>query len=275
MLRKSRKRLNLRKVFAMSELVLVSTDDMGVATVTLNRPDKRNAMSGEMIAALSDMADQLARGSARVVVLTGAGENFCAGGDLNWMRAQTEASPDQRRAEATKLATMLGKWNRLPKPVIARIAGSAFGGGVGLACVADIAIATEDAKFGLTETRLGLLPATIGPYVLARMGEANARRVFMSSRIFDATEAVTLGVIAKSVPRGALDDSIAAEIAPYMACAPGAVAEAKALALDLGQAPSEADVARSIDALITRWDSDEAPEGIAAFFEKRKPAWMS
>ena len=259
----------------MSNVLLCESDARGVATVTLNRPEKRNALSGALIEALSEMADGLAQDGSRVVVLTGAGGQFCAGGDLNWMRAQTQADAATRRAEAAKLAGMLGKWNSLPKPVIARIEGSAFGGGVGMACVADVAIAGEGTKFGLTETRLGLLPATIGPYVLARMGEANARRVFMSSRIFGAHKAVTLGVIAKAVPESELDAAIEAEIAPYMACAPGAVAEAKALALALGQAPSEADVQRSIDALITRWDSDEAPEGIAAFFDKRKAAWMS
>lgn len=259
----------------MSDVLLCESDARGVATVTLNRPEKRNALSSELIEALSVMADTLAQDDSRVVVLTGAGGQFCAGGDLNWMRAQTQADDATRRAEATKLASMLGKWNSLPKPVIARIEGSAFGGGVGMACVADVAIASEGTKFGLTETRLGLLPATIGPYVLARMGEANARRVFMSSRIFGAAEAVTLGVIAKSVPESELDAAVETEIAPYMVCAPGAVAEAKALALALGQAPSEADVQRSIDALITRWESDEAPEGIAAFFEKRKAAWMS
>lgn len=258
----------------MADLLLKETDSQGVTTVTLNRPEKRNAMSGEMIAALSEMADALAQDTCRVVVLTGAGGMFCAGGDLNWMRAQIEADEGQRRAEATKLAGMLGKWNSLPKPVIARIEGSAFGGGVGLACVADVAIGTDDAKFGLTETRLGLLPATIGPYVLARLGEAMARRVFMSSRVFGAAEAVTLGVIAKAVPAAELDDAIAAEVSPYLACAPGAVAEAKALALALGQSPGEAEVARSIDALVTRWQSDEAPEGIAAFFDKRKAAWV-
>lgn len=258
----------------MTDLLKKHVDPRGVATITLNRPEKRNALSGELIAALSDMADDLAQDSTRVVILTGAGGQFCAGGDLNWMRAQIEADDAQRRSEATKLATMLGKWNSLPKPVIARIEGSAFGGGVGLACVADIAIAADGTKFGLTETRLGLLPATIGPYVLARLGEAMARRVFMSSRIFDAAEAITLGVIAKSVSAADLDTAVEAEVAPYLSCAPGAVAEAKKLALELGQAPTDSEVARSIDALITRWGSPEAPEGISAFFEKRKAEWV-
>ncbi len=259
----------------MDEVLLKETDGRGVTTITLNRPDKRNALSGILITALSDMADILAQDDSRVVVLTGAGGHFCAGGDLNWMKAQIDADDSQRRSEATKLAEMLGKWNRLPKPVIARIEGSAFGGGVGMACICDIAIATEDAKFGLTETRLGLLPATIGPYVLARLGEAMARRVFMSSRVFGAEDALTLGVIAKAVPASDLDSTVEAEVRPYLACAPGAVAEAKALALDLGQAPTTAEVARSVDALITRWSSPEAPEGIAAFFEKRKAAWVT
>ncbi|MEL6682780.1 MAG: enoyl-CoA hydratase-related protein, partial [Pseudomonadota bacterium] len=150
---------------------------------------------------------------------------------------------------------------------------NAFGGGVGMACVCDVAIAADHVKFGLTETKLGLIPATIGPYVLARMGEAKARRVFMSGRIFGAAEAVELGIIAKAVPAGHLDASIEAEVLPYLACAPGAVSAAKAFARSLGPVIDRETVDRSIDALITQWNSSEAEEGIAAFFEKRPAAW--
>ena len=258
----------------MYDTLMQDMDARGVATLVLNRPEKRNAMSGQMIAELHAAADALAADeSVRVVVLTGAGGSFCAGGDLNWMKAQIGADDATRAAEAGKLAAMLGALNRLPKPVIGRIEGSAFGGGVGLASVCDVAVCAPGAKFGLTETRLGLIPATIGPYVLARMGEGAARRVFMSSRVFGAQEAQALGLIAKIGED--LDALVEAEVVPYLSCAPGAVAEAKALALQLGGAPSAAEVALSIQALVTRWQSEEAGEGVDAFLSKGKAGWMT
>jgi len=180
-----------------------------------------------------------------------------------------------KRAAAQSLAQMLGAINTLPQPVIGRVQGNAFGGGVGMACVCDVAIAVDDAKFGLTETKLGLIPATIGPYVLARMGEAHARRVFMSGRLFDAAEAVDLGIVAKAVPAAALDQAVEAEVAPYLQCAADAVAAAKAFARSLGPTIDESVIARSIDALIAQWDGRSAKEGISAFFERRKPDWAA
>lgn len=258
------------------ETLLIEREARGVARLVLNRPEKHNAMSGAMIGELSAAAAELAADdTVRVVVLTGAGESFCAGGDLGWMQAQMEADSASRGAEAGRLAAALGALNRLPKPLIGRIQGQAFGGGIGLMAVCDVAVGLHGAKFGLTETRLGLIPATIGPYVLARMGEAMARRVFMSARLFDADEAVTLGLLARAVEAADLDATVEAEVKPYLACAPGAVAAAKALALRLGDAPGEADVAHSIAALVARWEGDEAAEGIAAFFGRRKPRWMA
>lgn len=258
----------------MTETITIATDPRGVATITLNRPERHNAMSAQMIAELHAAADRLGADPAvRVVVLTGAGASFCAGGDLGWMQAQMAADAATRADQARTLAAMLGALNALPKPLIGRIQGPAYGGGVGLMSVCDVAIGAAGARFGLTETRLGLIPATIGPYVLARMGEAMARRVFMSARLFDAAEAVTLGLLARAVAPDALDAAIEAEIAPYLACAPGAVASAKALALRLGAAPAPEDVEHSIAQLVARWETPEAAEGIAAFFGKRKPAW--
>jgi methylglutaconyl-CoA hydratase len=249
-------------------------DERGVATLTLARADKHNALSQDMIDRLTRMAARIAADrTIRVVVLAAEGPTFCAGGDLGWMRDQMAAGNAARRAAATSLAQMLGALNTLPQPLIGRIQGNAFGGGVGLACVCDVAIAVDTARFGLTETRLGLIPATIGPYVLARMGEAKARRVFMSGRLFDAAEAVTLDILARAVPADALDDAVAAEVAPYLSCGPEAVAAAKAFARSLGPAIDAATVARSIDALIACWDAAEAAEGIAAFFDKRSPQW--
>ncbi len=259
----------------MYETIKLETDARGVATLMLYRPDKHNAMSAQMMAELSRAAADLAADDAvRVVVLTGAGRSFCAGADLGWMQAQRDMDAATRSAEAGKLAAMLGALNTLPKPLIGRLQGNAFGGGVGMAAVCDVAVGVDSLKMGFTETRLGIIPATIGPYVLARMGEGRARRVFMSARLFDATEAVDLGLLARAVPAFALDEAIEAEVAPYLACAPGAVAAAKKLARDLGPRIDAQVVEHTISALAARWETEEAAEGIGAFFDKRKAAWM-
>ncbi len=259
----------------MYETIRVETDPRGVATLTLAREDKHNAMSAQMIAELSQAAAQLgADDSVRVVILTGAGKSFCAGGDLGWMQAQRDMDAATRSAEAGKLAAMLGALNALPKPLIGRVQGNAFGGGVGMASVCDVAIGVDTLKMGFTETRLGIIPATIGPYVLARMGEGRARRVFMSARLFGADEAVDLGLLARIVPAQDLDAAIEAEVVPYLSCAPGAVAAAKQLARDLGPRIDAEVVEHTIAALAARWETDEAAEGIGAFFDKRKPAWI-
>lgn len=258
----------------MSDTVTTEIDGRGVARLILNRADKHNALSGDMIDEIQRLAHSLGENiSVRVVILQARGKSFCAGGDLNWMRQQSLADGNTRATQARKLAQMLQTLNTLPKPLIGRIQGNAFGGGVGMACVCDVAIADEAARFGLTETRLGLIPATIGPYVLARMGEANARRVFMSSRLFDSQEAAQLGVVARAVRSTDLDSAIEAEVAPYLACAPGAVAAAKALTRRLGPPIDPSTIDETIAALVARWQDPESAEGIAAFFEKRKPNW--
>ena len=255
-------------------MIALDVDTRGVATLALARPEKHNALSQALIDDLSAVAAKIAADPAiRVVVLTGQGASFCAGGDLGWMKEQMAGDTATKREAAQSLARMLGAINTLPQPVIGRVQGNAFGGGVGMACVCDISIAVDHAKFGLTETKLGLIPATIGPYVLARMGEAKARRVFMSSRVFSADEAADLGIVARAVPLDDLDAAVAAEVAPYLSCAPGAVAAAKAFARSLGPTIDESVVDRSIDALIAQWDGEEAKEGISAFFERRNPAW--
>ena len=257
------------------ETLELSVDGRGVARLALARPDRHNAMNAAMIAELTDAAARLGRDPAvRVVVLTGLGASFCAGGDLGWMRAQMQATARERAAGALALARMLGALNGLPKPLVGRVQGNAFGGGVGLMAVCDVVVGAQSARLGLTETRLGLIPATIGPYVVARMGEAAARRVFFSGRVFGAEEAVALGLLARAVPVDALDAAVEAEVTPYLACAPGAVAEAKALVRSLGPQIDEAVIARTVEALVARWESPEAAEGIAAFFDKRPPGWV-
>ncbi len=258
------------------EAIRLEEDARGVAALTLMRAEKRNAMSAAMIADLAEAAGQIAASSSiRVVVLAAEGPVFCAGGDLGWMREQMAADKPTRRREATALAAMLGLLDRLPKPLIGRVQGDAFGGGIGLMSVCDAVVAAEGTRFGLTETRLGLIPATIGPYVVARMGAARARRVFFSSRIFGVEEARELGLVARIVPASELDAAVEAEVAPYLTCAPGAVAAAKALVARLGSGVEDAAVLDTIEALIERWESDEAEEGTAAFFDKRAPNWRS
>jgi len=243
----------------------VTLDERGVGYVTLNRPDKRNAMSGQMIAELREMARSLGADPAtRAIVLSGAGKLFCAGGDLNWMKAQIDAVRPTRMKEARKLAEMLRSLNEMPTPLIGRIHGAAMGGGVGMACVCDVAIASPETKFGLTETGLGLIPATIGPYVVARMGEGRARRVFMSSRIFGAQEALDLGVISRVEDN--LDGAVEAEVSPYLSVAPIAVGSAKSLARMLGPRIDDAVIDATIERLADQWEGPEAAEGIAAFF---------
>lgn len=260
----------------MYETLELNVDDRGVARLVLNRADKHNAMSAQMLKDLRQAADDIAANDAiRVVVLTGAGKSFCAGGDLAWMQAQMAADSETRFVEARKLAEMLQALNTLPKPLIGMLQGNAFGGGVGMASVCDITIGADHLKMGLTETRLGIIPATIGPYVLARMGEARARRVFMSARLFDAGEAVELGLLARVVPADQLEAAVEAEVAPYLNCAPGAVAAAKQLTRDLGPRIDEEVIDTTIRALVDRWETAEAAEGISAFFEKRKASWMS
>jgi len=259
----------------MYETITIETDGRGVATLTLTREAKHNALSAQMLAELTDAAAALGADDAvRVVVLAAAGKSFCAGGDLGWMQEQMGMDGATRAAEAGKLATMLGALNRLPKPLIGRLQGNAFGGGVGMAAVCDVAIGVDSLKMALTETKLGIIPATIGPYVIARMGEGRARRVFMSGRVFGAAEAVELGLLARAVPEAELDAAVEREVVPYLACAPGAVAAAKSLAQDLGGAATEEAVGLSIAALAARWETEEAAEGIGAFFEKRKAAWV-
>lgn len=254
--------------------VKIETDARGVTTLWLARPGKHNALSAKMIGELTQAALQLGQdANTRVVVLRGEGKTFCAGGDLGWMKDQVGATPESRKEGALHLAHMLKALNELPKPLIGAVHANAFGGGVGMMSVCDVAIGVKGAKFGLTETRLGLIPATIGPYVIKRMGEGKARRVFFSSRLFDADEAVSLDLLAKAVEADALDAAIEAEITPYLSCAPGAVAAAKKHAQRLAGEVTDADLEASADALVAQWEGNEAIEGITAFFEKRGARW--
>ena len=183
------------------ETISISRDGRGVATLELAREDKHNALSAQMMDELTDAAERLgADPDVRVVIITGRGASFCAGGDLGWMRDQMAGGEDAQRGAAYKLSGMLRAINTIPKPVIARVQGNAFGGGVGIISVCDVAVCVETAKFGLTETKLGLVPATIGPYVVAKLGASMARRVFMSSRVLTGKSFTTVRIACLYLP---------------------------------------------------------------------------
>lgn len=257
------------------ETLKVTKDERGVVDLCLNRPDARNAISGQMIAELTSFAETTGHDPAtRAIVMRGAGDFFCAGADLRWMQMQIKADRETRKSEARKLAMALKALNEMRAPLIGKLHGGAFGGGVGLACICDVVVADAKTKFGLTETKLGLTPATISPYVVARMGEGMARRVFMSARLFDVREAQTLGIVARVTETDTMDAAVEAEVSPYLSAAPGAVADSKALARLLGPKIDEATIDRTIDQLAKTWDGEEAAAGIAAFFDKTKPPWV-
>lgn len=256
------------------ETIRLETDPRGIATVTLARSEKHNAMNAQMIRELGDAADKLAGDAAiRAVILAAEGRSFCAGGDLGWMREQAGKDRSGKMEEAGALAGMLGAWNALPKPVIARVQGPAYGGGLGLMAVADIVVAADTAKFALTETRLGLIPATIGPFVVAKLGPAFARQVFFNAKPFGPDFALRSGLVARIEAADGLDTAVEEEAAAFLDCAPGAVADAKALARTLA-GPDPADLATmTANALADRWETEEAQSGIAAFFAKETPPW--
>ncbi|PLX37039.1 MAG: enoyl-CoA hydratase [Hyphomicrobiales bacterium] len=258
------------------ETIRVERDARGIASVVLCRAEKHNAMNAQMIAELSDAASALAADdSVRAVVLSGEGRIFCAGGDLGWMRAQADKDRAGKIGEARALADMLGLWDALPKPLIGCVHGAAYGGGLGLIAVCDVVVAEENTRFALTETRLGLIPATIGPFVVRRMGEAFARQVFFTASAFDAAFLMRVGLVARSCPADELDAAVEEQVAAILQCAPGAVAAAKALCRKLaGNDPASfADL--TANALADRWETAETQEGIAAFFNKETPSWRN
>ncbi|MBX3412729.1 MAG: crotonase/enoyl-CoA hydratase family protein [Pirellulales bacterium] len=256
------------------ETISLEVDARGMARLRLNRPESKNAMSPQMIVELRAAGRKLAEEpSVRGIVLTGAGDVFCAGGDLKGMQKQAQGTREERIQDATELAEMLAEWNMLPKPIIGRINGSAFGGGIGLISVCDLAIGVTSAKFCLTEVRLGLIPATISPYVVARLGVPNARRVMLNAREMDAAMAVRLGLLSEAVAPDELDAAVEREISALLQCAPGAVGNAKALIRFVSTHDTPANIEYTARALADAWESAEVAEGIQAFLTRQKPKW--
>ena len=256
--------------------LLLDVDPKGVATLTLNRPRTHNAFDEDLIARLHDAFVALdTDAGVHVVVLAAAGKSFCAGADLNWMRRASGYDADDNLRDARALADMLKAWHRLSKPTLARVQGSAYGGGVGLVAASDFAIAREGCTFRLSEVRLGLIPAVIAPYVVEAIGVRQARRYMLSAEAFDACEAERMGLVHRVVPADRLEAEVDALLDQLAGSGPGAVAAAKDLITAVARRPLDdvliEDTARRITAVR---GSDEAREGVAAFLEKRKPAWV-
>jgi methylglutaconyl-CoA hydratase len=253
--------------------------ERGIATLQLNRPDVHNAFDDQLIAALTQALQQLDQDSTvRAVVLTAAGASFSAGADLNWMRGMASASEVDNYADSLRLAELMRTLAFLSKPTLAKVNGAAYGGGVGLVACCDIAIAADTAKFGLTETKLGLVPAVISPYVIRAIGERQAMRLFLTAAIFDAEHARTIGLVHNTVAAAQLDAVVRAELDLLLKAGPHAVREAKALVhRDRGFVSSTQEkIDANNAALIARLRiSDEGQEGLGAFLGKRKAAWIS
>ena len=257
------------------ETITLDIDAAGVARLTLARPAVHNSLNPTMFGEIAAALDIIeADPDARVLVLSGQGESFCAGGDFRWQQSQRDQTRAERIRSGRPLADILARLDSFPRLVIGRINGPAYGGGVGLISVCDVAVAVDSARLALTEVRLGLVPATISPYVAAKLGASQVRRVMLNARPMTATEARRLGLVHEVVAVDQLDEAINAELDLALSCAPGAVSAAKALALDLGGTATQDAVEMSIAALAARWETEEAAEGIGAFFDKRKPAWV-
>ncbi|MDJ0868721.1 MAG: enoyl-CoA hydratase-related protein [Myxococcota bacterium] len=254
---------------------LFERDARGVATATFNEPRRHNVMSPAFMDDLHRVMDRVeAPGSGvRALVLTGAGESFCAGGDLAWMKRQLDMTREERVENSALLATLLRRLDTLPVLTIARVNGQAYGGGVGMIAVCDVALSLPGAQFALTEVSLGLVPSNISPYVVKRMGAANARRTFLNAKRMDARLAQRLGLITEVVDD--LDAAVEAEIESLLRCGPRAVAAAKRLIEWVDTHGPEDNAWYTARDLADAWDREEGQEGIRAFLEKRKPAWRS
>ena len=246
-----------------------------VERVTLNRPDVRNAFNDEMIAELRHWAETAARDVAlRVAVLAGAGQSFCAGADIAWMKRMRQYTEEENVADARSMAEMFGALNALPVPLIGYIHGAALGGGTGLAAVCDIVVAAEDTVFGFTEVKLGILPAVISPFAVAKIGMSNARELMLTGMRFGAVRAREIGLVHRVVPSDGLDAAVDDYLRELLSSSPSGIAATKSLIPRVAGA-SPVDVrALTSHAIAVQRVSAEGQEGLTAFLERRPPWWV-
>lgn len=248
----------------------------GVLTVTLNRPDVHNAFNDELIAEAIDLFSNIDTDAARIIVLKGTGKNFCAGADLNWMSRMVSYTREQNVRDSALLAKMYEVINACPLPVVGRIQGAAIGGGVGLVSVCDVAIATARSQFGLSEVKLGILPAVISPYVIAKIGETHARALFLTGERFDAERAKSIGLVHRVVESDAeLDAAVYETVTQLKTSGPEAVRECKKLISYVASHELADAIPYTIEAISERRTSEEGQEGMRAFLNKGLAAWIS
>jgi len=258
---------------------LQTSHDGPVEYLTFNRPEVRNAFNEQVIAELTAWAEKTharaAAGDVRVVVLSGAGATFCAGADVGWMSKTITYTEEENLRDATAMSRMFAAIDELPLPVVGRIHGAALGGGAGLAAVCDIVVADEQAIFGFTEVKLGILPAVISPFALSKIGRSAARELFLTGARFPAARAKEIGLVHRVVPAHELDNAVATYVRELLAAGPEAVGAAKALIPTVaGRAPADA-MPITTAAIARRRVSPEGQEGLRAFLEKRKPKWTA
>lgn len=258
------------------EFLLCETDRRGVATVTLNRPDIHNALNAELIAALTVTFARLdADDTVRAVILTGSGRSFSAGADLNYMKQAAGQGEAENLADARHIAAMFHALNTMRHPTVARVNGAAYAGGAGLIACCDIAVGADHAQFAVTEVRIGIIPSTISPYLLAVMGPRAARRYWLTAERFGVAEAMRYGLLHDHAPAAELDAKVAAVVDNLLQGGPGAIAACKALAQQL-HGPVTPELRERTAAGIARVRAtDEGREGLVAFLEKRKPSWQA
>ena len=260
----------------MSEELKVSIDARGVARIVLNRPEVHNAFDDYQIQRLIKALQSVeADPQVRVVILAGEGKSFSAGGDLNYMRRMAGNTYDENKQDAGQLALLMKTLNFLKRPTIARVHGAAFGGGVGLAACCDIAIGTPNAKFCLSEVKVGMVPATIAPYVARTIGEKAARRYFATAEVIHADKALALGLLSEVVAEDQLDTKIEEIASALLANAPEGVRKAKQIVFDIVNGDvTDAIIEHTVSFIADIRNSDEGREGLNAFLEKRKPNWL-
>ena len=256
-----------------SEVLTLSVRD-GITYVTLSRPDVRNAFNADLIAALAEAFERLGRDPAvRAIVLRGAGKAFCGGADVGWMRASLELSRDDNLDDAKKMSEMFRTIDRVPKPVIAAIQGAALGGGAGLAAVCDVVVSAHDAVFGFTEVKLGIIPAVISPFVIAKIGVSHARALFLTGERFDAQRARHIGLVHEVVAPDGLDGALERILAEIRSAGSQAITAAKRLVERVRETSYDESLEVTAEAIAAQRTTPEGQEGLRAFLERRNADW--
>lgn len=260
----------------MPEPVLTLTSRAAVTYLTLSRPEVRNAFNAQVISELRDAFDRLSEDpGVRAIVLAGAGKVFCGGADIQWMRGSLDLSHAENLSDAQRMSEMFRAIDRCNKPVIGQIHGAALGGGAGLAAVCDIVLAGDETIFGFTETKLGIIPAVISPFVLAKIGAGNARALFLTGERFDAARAQRIGLVHEVVPIADLEGAVTRVTDELLGAGPQAVAAAKRLIASVGESSYEQSKTLTSDAIAAQRTTPEGQEGLRAFLERRKAGWIA